>query len=133
MDQGLSIASVIATFCAVGALLFAGIQLDLSRKLATAQLLLEIDDQLRDYDSVFEGLSRESNKINDFEVRRAMGALERLNLLLDDRLIDVSTIRDFHGWRFKVLFKNENARGRMSAYPESWSNLLALAKKLELD
>lgn len=125
-----TVATITATLIAAGGLFYTGMQWALSRKATAAQLLLQIDELIRQHDDVFEGLKDRRLTGEEFTVRRAMGALERLNVLVEAKLVDLSLIDDLHGWRFKRLEANDKVQERLKNHPEGWKQFRALSSKL---
>jgi hypothetical protein len=60
-----------------------------------------------------------------------MGNLERLNVLVDADLADLNLIDDLHGWRFRLLLKQDQVQQRLRRYPGRWRQFELLNRKLE--
>jgi hypothetical protein len=123
-------AAVLAVFVAAAGLIYTGKQLALSRKATSAQLLLEVDEALREFDVTALGLRDGSVKGDEPEVLRLMGAMERLHVLVTNGLVDPAEIDDLHGWRLEALLHNEKVRAYVAQYPNEWRRLTDLEKRL---
>jgi hypothetical protein len=124
------VATVIAVLVAAAGLLYTGKQLELSRKATAAQLLLQVDESLREFDETIYGLRDGSVRGDEFEVQRLMGAMERLHVLVSEGLIDPGDIDDLHGWRLEALLSNERVRTYLAQYPKEWRRLMELEQRL---
>jgi hypothetical protein len=123
-------AAVLAVLVAAAGLIYTGKQLALSRKATSAQLLLEVDEALREFDVTALGLRDGSVKGDEPEVLRLMGAMERLHVLVTNGLVDPAEIDDLHGWRLEALLRNEKVRAYVTQYPNEWRRLTDLEKRL---
>jgi hypothetical protein len=124
------LAAVVAVLVAAAGLIYTGKQLELSRKATSAQLLLEVDEALREFDVTALGLRDGSVKGDEPEVVRLMGAMERLHVLVTNGLVDPGEIDDLHGWRLEALLRNEKVRAYVDQYPNEWRRLTDLEQRL---
>ncbi|MGH2618350.1 MAG: hypothetical protein ACRDJC_24230 [Thermomicrobiales bacterium] len=124
------VATVIAVLVAAAGLLYTGKQLELTRKATAAQLLLHVDESLREFDETIFRLRDGSVRGDEFEVQRLMGAMERLHVLVTNGLIDPGDIDDLHGWRLEALLRNEKVRSYITEYPNEWRRLTDLHQRL---
>jgi hypothetical protein len=130
LDGLAAVGSIVATTIAIFSLRQTTTALDLSRKATSAQLFFDIDDKLRNYNETLRKLRDINYNDDEYEIRRAMGAVERLNLLLDQELVPLKMVKDLHQWRVVTLMENLWVQQRIREYPVEWSNLTALAKRL---
>jgi hypothetical protein len=124
------LAAILAVLVAAAGLIYTGRQLELSRKATSAQLLLEVDEALREFDVTALGLRDGSVKGDEPEVVRLMGAMERLHVLVTNGLVDPGEIDDLHGWRLEALLRNEKVRAYVDQYPNEWRRLTDLEQRL---
>lgn len=124
------LATVIAGLAAAAGLLYTGKQLQLSRRATAAQLLLHLDESLREFDETIFRLREGSLRGDEFEVQRLMGGMERLHVLVTHGLIDPEEIDDLHGWRLDALLRNETVRSHIDAYPNEWRRMTDLERIL---
>jgi hypothetical protein len=134
LSPTIQVVAGVATVAAVG---FAGWQIHLankqfalSRDATKAQLLLQVDGLIQTHNPLYQRL-RNKLDVDPFEVGRAMGALERLNVLVEQGLADVQLIDDLHGWRFKLLLDNPEVQRRLSARSGGWTQFRKLSQKLQ--
>jgi hypothetical protein len=124
------LATVVAGLAAATGLLYTGKQLQLSRQATAAQLLLHVDESLREFDETIFRLRDGSLRGDEFEVQRLMGGMERRHVLVTHGLIAPEEIDDLHGWRLDALLRNENVRSYIDAYPNEWRRLTNLNRIL---
>lgn len=124
------LATVIAGLAAAAGLLYTGKQLQLSRKATAAQLLLHVDESLREFDETIFRLRDGSLRGDEYDVLRLMGGMERLHMLVTHGLINPAEIDDLHGWRLDALLGNEYVRSYIAAYPNEWRRLTDLDRIL---
>jgi hypothetical protein len=121
---------LVAVLVAAAGLIYTGRQWELARKATSAQLLLNVDAALRDYDATIFGLRDGTVPGDDYEVLRLMGAMERLHVLITKGLVDASEIEDLHGWRLQALLQNDKVRAYLDQYPNDWQRLSELDRLL---
>jgi hypothetical protein len=124
------LAAILAVLIAAAGLIYTGKQLELSRRATAAQLLLQVELALREFDATAMGLRNGSIKGNDPEVQRLMGAMEPLQVLVAKGLIDAAEIDDLHGWRLEILLLDEQVRAYIDQYPNEWRRLTDLDRLL---
>lgn len=124
------VATVLAVGVAAAGLFYTGRQMDLARKAAGTQLLLQVDGLLRDHDETFQKLQEGTLRGGEFDVRRVMGYMERLNVLVTTGLVEPGVIDDLHGWRLESLLGNENVRVYLKQFPDAWRQLTELDRRL---
>jgi hypothetical protein len=124
------LAAILAVLIAAAGLLYTGKQLELSRKATAAQLLLQVEIALREFDAITMGLVDGSVQGDHPEVLRLMGALEPLQVLVAKGLVDAAEIEDLHGWRLQALLRNEKVRAYVDQYPNEWRRLTDLEQRL---
>jgi hypothetical protein len=124
------VATTAAVLVAAAGLLYTGKQSELTRKATAAQLLLQVDEALREYDETSHGLRNGLLQGDEFEVLQLMGAMERLHVLVSKGLVDANEIDDLHGWRLEALLNNEKVRAYLNQYPYEWRRLTDLEQRL---
>lgn len=122
------LAAVIAVLVAAAGLLYTGKQLELARKAAGAELLLQVDEALREFDETVQRLREGSLKGDELEVQRLMGAMERLHVLVSKGLVEPEEVADLHGWRLEALLGNERVRAYLRQYAHEWRRLMELER-----
>ncbi len=122
------LATIVVVLFAGAGLVYTGKQLELTRKATGAQLLLQVDDVLRQYDETIRSLREGTLEGDEFEVQQVMAAMERLHILVAKGLVDVDEIDDLHGWRLDALLGNEKVRAEIARY--GWTRLTDLERRL---
>ena len=125
-----NLAEVVAVLIAAAGLIYTGKQLQLSRKATGAQLLLQVDEALREFDGTAIGLRDGTLKGDEREVQRLMGTMERLHVLITKGLVDAVDIDTLHGWRLEALLGSEYVRAYISEYEREWWRLTDLERIL---
>jgi hypothetical protein len=123
-----NVAETLAVLVAAAGLLYAGKQLELSRKATGAELLLQVDQALREYDGTVLGLRDGSLKGDERDVQLLMGAMERLHVLITKGLVDPEDIDDLHGWRLEALLRNDYVSSYVKDYSQEWRRLTELER-----
>ena len=124
------LATLVAVLVAAAGLIYTGRQWELSRKATSAQLLLYVDEALREFDATILGLRDGTVSGDDYEVHRLMGAMERLHVLITKGLVDAAEIDDLHGWRLRALLQNDRVRAYLDQFPNDWRRLTELDRLL---
>jgi hypothetical protein len=124
------LATLVAVLVAAAGLIYTGRQWELARKATSAQLLLNVDAALREFDATIFALRDGAVQGDDYEVHRLMGAMERLHVLITKGLVDAVEIDDLHGWRLQALLQNDKVRAYLDQYPDDWRRLTELDRLL---
>ena len=119
------------------------IQIREARKVARAQLLLGFDQRLSEFDKVHQALRPGGSWPRDrdhppegmqwSEVEGYMGAFERLNVLLTDRIVSTELVKAFYEYRLHNLVANAGIQDKLKRFPDGWSNFLELCKHLGIE
>jgi hypothetical protein len=116
-------------------LLFVWQQIRSARQVARSQFLLDLDRRLRDHGVVAFDVRSAAWKPKDeaegFDLARYMGLIERIAILVDDGILDLSTTRKLYGWRMRWLIANECVRQDLDDRPDGWRTFIDLWRKLD--
>lgn len=116
-------------------LLFVWQQIRAARHVARSQFLLDLDRRLRDHVGVaFDVRSPSWTPKDDaegFELARYMGLIERMAILVDDGIVDLSTVRKLYGWRMRWLIANQCVRQDLADRREGWRTFIELWCRLD--
>lgn len=122
----------------IGSYILTRLQINEARKIAKAELLLQFDQRLSQYDVVHKALrpggdwvnQSKPNTIHWAEVDAYMGAFERLNALIDDKVVDVKLAKKFYGYRLQnIVANNEIWKAKLQDENALWEDFLSLCKK----
>jgi hypothetical protein len=133
---------------AVGAagFLFAGRQLSLGQRAARGSFLLDIQEALRHHELVHRRLDEDdgpywnpgdSDRSNGepltwADVEAYMGVFERIQVLIEQRSLDVETVDQLYSFRLVNLTRNGHIyRAKLEDKAQFWSHLMTLWRNLE--
>lgn len=128
------VATIAAALATIAALIYAGQQLKHSRHVATADLLLRIDELLTQYNDIHEQLivsqflSRNphlpqpanggESLVSTFQKNSYMGLLERVNILMETGLLDIETVHHLYEHRVQTLAQDPEVCEWLIQQPE---------------
>jgi hypothetical protein len=122
-------------------LFYAGYQIYISRKVARGEFLLHLDEILQQHDDTHIRLRPGGNWANSksgpksnkewVAVERYMGLFERVNILVEDKIIDIDTIYRLYGYRVINISENEKIRQfKLEKESRSWEDFIRLRDKI---
>jgi hypothetical protein len=138
-----SIATAIASIIAAVGLIYVGKQLRESKKIARAEFLLRLEELFQEHTEVHtrlrpggdwaDGSKGPSTSEEWVKVERYMGLFERIQVLIDDRIVDLDAVDRFYGYRVLNIVDNPIIRqakleGERAKY---WKNFIKLQRALE--
>jgi hypothetical protein len=140
---GTSISDLFAGLSALAAavgLAFAGVQLRAGRKTTRAQFLTEIHRMFLHYDAVHKKLegaeeadiAKQASAARNWnptgaewsDIRAYMGLFERLWILSESGVIDMSTLERLYGYRMRNVVRNDALRSYLLCHRLGWSDFL---------
>lgn len=117
------------------------VQISEARRIAQAELLLQFDARLSQYDDVHRALRpggdwREGTP-NDSQVwvqiEGYMGAFERLNALIVDGIVNKKFARSFYAYRLQNIVSNPKIRQRKLVDERSyWNDFIDVCHRLDV-
>jgi hypothetical protein len=137
-----SVATAIGVALIVPSIVYAGLQLRGSQKVARGDFLLRLDQLLNEHNEIHtrlrpggrwakRGAGPES--VEDWvAVERYMGLFERIYVLVKSGIVDLETISRLYGYRVFNIVRNERIhQAKLEREAASWSDFIALWKSLE--
>ena len=130
----LGVATIIGLLLTVVGLIYAGIQLRESKRIARGDFLLRLDEMFRQHNEVHtrlrprgtwaDGTSGPVTAEDWIMVERYMGLFERIKILVDDRIVDIGTVYRLYGYRVFNITANDKIRiGKRLLKPKAWKKL----------
>jgi hypothetical protein len=121
-------------------LIYAGIQIKLSRKTTRSQFLLQLYQLMEQHNEVharLTGLGWSDGKTGPdtveewIKVGRALGLFEYINILVKDGLIEIDTVDKLYSYRLFHLVNNEIIRNRHFNAHSGWDGVIELLTDLK--
>lgn len=137
------IATILGLIMTGVGLVYAGIQLRASKKIARGEFLLHLDELFHQHQDVHTRLrpggawSSSGNGPSSVEdwvaVEKYMGLFERIKVLIDDGIVDLATIDRLYGYRVLNIITNDvikkaKLEGETNNY---WQDFIGLYEALE--
>jgi hypothetical protein len=136
--------SILAFTVALLGGIFAYRQLRISVRTEQARFLLDLDESFerdREIRRTLERIKRDAatpatkqrslNPDEKHQVKAYMARFERVNVLLDQRLLRGDVVRRLYEARYSTLRENDYVAALLKRKPGKWRDFLALAKKLD--
>lgn len=134
-------ATVIGLLMTAIGLIYTGCQIRGSKKVAKGEFLLHLDEMLQEHNNIHIRLrpdgdwtidkSGPKDKEEWVAVEIYMGLFERVNILIEDNIIDIDTIDRLYGYRIMNILANDvirqNKLERESSY---WQDFIKLQDKI---
>jgi hypothetical protein len=138
-----NIATVIGLVMTGIGLLYAGIQLRASKKIARGEFLLRLDEMFQQHREVhthlrpggiWAGTGKGPASVENWvAVEKYMGLFERIKVLIDDGIVDLATIERLYGYRIFNIVANDVIRQAKieGEAKEYWQDFIELYQTLE--
>lgn len=129
-------------FLILPSLIYTAKQLRASKKLAEGEFLLRLDEMFRQHDEVHRRLrpggdwgqsgQGPNNPKEWAEVESYMGLFERINVLIDGKIIAPDTINRLYGYRVtNIIANNKIRKTKLEEQASEWHDFIELAQKLK--
>jgi len=124
------IASLIMALATTGSLLYISRQVNVTRQQAKGQFLLALDAQFEK----FNGLTLRMVNEKDFtpqgtdwpQIWGLMSVFERINIMVEDHILDVPLVDRLHGFRLMSILANDAIFQRVQAAGSEWQDFIDL-------
>jgi hypothetical protein len=128
------IASLIVALATTGSLLYISRQVNVARQQAKGQFLLALDAQFEKFNNMTVRLVNEKGFTPDgndwYEVWGLMSVFERINIMCEDKILDIALINRLHGFRLRSIIANETIYQRLGATGSEWQDFIDLCYAL---
>jgi hypothetical protein len=122
----------------------AGLQLEFAQKVSKAQFLLQLDILLKEHETVardlrgrWRGEGGPATLEEWIAVERYMGLFERIQILIEDGVVDLKTFDQLYGYRIFYITENSVIHDhKLVERKDQWAHFIRLwdsLKKLERD
>ena len=124
------IASLIIALATTGSLIYISRQVNVARRQAKGQFLLALDAQFEKFNNMTVLLVNEKEFKPDgkdwYEVWGLMSVFERINIMSEDKILDIGLIDRLHGFRLRSIIRNESIYQRLGATGSEWQDFIDL-------
>lgn len=124
------IATVILALATTVSLIYIGRQVRVTRQQTKGEFLLALDAQFERTNDVTLRLVRETEykPVGDewLPVWRLMSVFERINIMMEDQILDVDIIDRLHGFRLTRLIANDAIYERLKLSGAEWQDFIDL-------
>ena len=128
------VASVILAVTTVFSLLYISRQVNVTRQQTKGQFLLALDDLLAKSRPIMQRLMTEPNlQPEGLEWPRVwalMSVFERINIMVDDKILDIGIIDRLHGFILSGLIANDAIYHRLLSTGAEWQDFIDLCQNL---
>ncbi len=124
------IASLIVALATTGSLIYISRQVSVSRLQAKGQFLLALDAQFEKFNNITVRLVNEQAFIpvgGDWpEIFGLMSVFERINIMVEDNILDIGLVDRLHGFRLLRIIANDTIYQRLGATGAEWQDFIDL-------
>jgi hypothetical protein len=128
------IASMIIALGTIGSLLYISRQVNVARKQAKGQFLLALDAQFEKFNDITMRLVMEPNFVPQgqewAQIFGLMSVFERINIMVEDGIMDVAIVDRLHGFRLLKLIANDSIFQRLSETGAEWQDFIDMCYSL---
>ena len=128
------IASLIIALATTGSLIYISRQVNVARQQAKGQFLLALDAQFEKFNDITLRLVRDTSFVPQGmewgQVFGLMSVFERINIMVEDKILDIGIVDRLHGFRMLKLIANDAVFQRVSATGSEWQDFIDLCYAL---
>ena len=122
------IASMIVALATTGSLLYISRQVNVTRQQAKGQFLLALDDQFEKFNAITMRLVSEKDFTPEGKdwplIFGLMSVFERINIMVEDKILDIGLVDRLHGFRLMTLIANDAVFHRVQASGIEWQDFI---------
>ena len=128
-------ASLMVALATTGSLIYISRQVNVTRRQARGQFLLALDDQFKQFSSVTVRLVDNNNpfkpQADDWGgVWSYMSVFERINIMLEDKILDIALVDRLYGFRLIALIANDAVYQMLETSGAEWQDFIRLCKAI---
>ena len=128
------IANLIIALATTGSLIYISRQANVTRLQAKGQFLLALDGQFEKYNDMTMRLVTEKDFTPQgtewLQVWGVMSVFERINIMVEDKILDVAMVDRLHGFRLLLIIANDAVFKRIQAAGSEWQDFIDLCYAL---
>lgn len=144
MEDIATIATAVGIILTGVGLIFTGLQVRDARRVAQGEFLLRLDELFRDHHPVhlrlrpggeWAGSEKGPQSPAEWaEVEAYMGLFERINLLIERKIVDKETVDRLYGYRIRNIVANDVIRqAKLVRARASWQDFVNLCELLDIE
>jgi hypothetical protein len=123
-------ATILVALATMGSMLYVARQVTVTRRQTKGQFLLALDEQFEKSNMITVRLVNEADfkpvETDWYEVWRLMSVFERINIMVEDKILDVAIVDRLHGFRLLYLIANDAIYERLQATGADWQDFIDL-------
>ena len=124
------IANMIIALATTGSLIYIARQSNVVRLQAKGQFLLALDGQFEKYNEMTMRLVTEKDFIPQgvewIQIWGVMSVFERINIMVEDKILDVAMVDRLHGFRLFLIIANDAVFKRLQGAGSEWQDFIDL-------
>lgn len=128
------IATVIYALITLASLIYVARQITTTRQQTRGQFLLALDDQFEKTNPISMRLLEEPQFVpHDSEwidVWRLMSVFERINVMVEDKMLTVDIVDRLHGFRLLKVIENDAVYSRLQRAGADWQDFIDICYKI---
>jgi hypothetical protein len=125
-------ASIALAIAGVGSLLYISRQVNVARQQTKGQFLLALDEQFEKATEITIRLLNEPGfkpvGVAWGEVWKVMSIYERINIMVEDKIIDIGIVDRLYGFRLMAIIANDDIYQRVQAMGAEWQDFIDLCR-----
>ncbi len=124
------VTSMIVALATMGSLLYISRQVNVTRQQTKGQFLLALDEQFEKSGGIMIRLLTEQGFTpvdkDWLEVWGAMSVFERINIMVEDKILDIGIVDRLYGFRLLGLIANDPIYQRLASSGTEWQDFIDL-------
>jgi hypothetical protein len=124
------IGTMILAIATTASLLYISRQVRVTRQQARGQFLLALDAQFERVNAITVRLINETEfkPAGDdwYDIWRLMSVFERINIMVEDKILDIPIVDRLHGFRLLSILANDDIFHRVQAMGSEWQDFIDL-------
>ena len=124
------VASMIVALATMGSLIYISRQVSVTRQTTKGQFLLALDERLQRSNPILMRLLNEPNftpaGTEWGDVWTMMTIFERINVMVDDRILDVGLVDRLYGFMLMTILANDAIYHRLKSSGAEWQDFIDL-------
>ncbi|MFN8529118.1 MAG: hypothetical protein U0670_10935 [Anaerolineae bacterium] len=122
------IATMIMALATTGSVLYIARQVRVTRQQAKGQFLLALDERLENFRGTTIQLMNNPDYVPDqwVEVWRLMSVFERINIMVEDQILDIPLVDRLYGYLLIMIVGNDAVYQRVKTSGSEWQDFIDL-------
>ena len=128
------IATLLLALVTFGSLIYVSRQVTATRQQTRGQFLLALDDQFEKTNPISMRLLQEPqftpHDTEWIDIWRLMSVFERINIMVEDKMLGIDLVYRLHGFRLLKLIENDAVFARVQAAGADWQDFIDICYKI---